>query len=509
MSSPSQLPVVGQDRAQWASLSTESPSYLLLVCILAAMLVYSWNLSNDTMKGTPYVNPAGFFSSARAKRKFLASGESLAAQAREKLRDNQICRIMTDVGERLVLSPDFIEEIHNKSDMSFLGAFGKDYHYQIPGYEPIHLATESDLLLSTIKKHLMKMQPNWHEMDLLPILVDIVSRLTSRVLLGEELCRNDDWIRVTKEYLYGWFFESPKLHVWPRPLHRLVHWMLPGFKALRAQLQESRRLLTPTMTKRQEMKQAALAAGVEVPKFDDAFEWLEDEAAARGLVYDEALVANFGITVSLFSLHTTSDTMKKIVVDFAQHQDSVESIRGEVLQQLQAEGMSKTSFYKMQLLDSAMKESQRMNPLETIMLRRLVQKETQLSNGLVLKEGTQTLADTSYMRDPVVYQNPDRWDATRFLKLRSQPGMESMAQLESPSLYHLGFGYGKHACPGRFFAVNTLKVVLCHLLLKYEWKLSPGVDADSKVIGTGIVANPAIRVLIRHREKVEFDFTSI
>lgn len=38
---------------------------------------------------------------------------------------------------------------------------------------------------------------------------------------------------------------------------------------------------------------------------------------------------------------------------------------------------------------------------------------------------------------------------------------------------HLALGHGEHACPGRFFAAIEIKILLCHLLLKYEWELSP------------------------------------
>jgi cytochrome P450 len=32
----------------------------------------------------------------------------------------------------------------------------------------------------------------------------------------------------------------------------------------------------------------------------------------------------------------------------------------------------------------------------------------------------------------------------------------------------LGFGYGKHACPGRFFALNEVKIFVAHMLMNYE-----------------------------------------
>ena len=36
------------------------------------------------------------------------------------------------------------------------------------------------------------------------------------------------------------------------------------------------------------------------------------------------------------------------------------------------------------------------------------------------------------------------------------------------------FGLGKHACPGRFFASNEIKVLLCRIILDYDMKLLDG-----------------------------------
>lgn len=32
----------------------------------------------------------------------------------------------------------------------------------------------------------------------------------------------------------------------------------------------------------------------------------------------------------------------------------------------------------------------------------------------------------------------------------------------------LGFGFGKHACPGRFFALNEMKIFVAHMVLNYD-----------------------------------------
>lgn len=37
-------------------------------------------------------------------------------------------------------------------------------------------------------------------------------------------------------------------------------------------------------------------------------------------------------------------------------------------------------------------------------------------------------------------------------------------------------GIGRHACPGRLFAVCHIKISLCHMLLKYDWRFVLGAD---------------------------------
>ena len=57
----------------------------------------------------------------------------------------------------------------------------------------------------------------------------------------------------------------------------------------------------------------------------------------------------------------------------------------------------------------------------------------------------------------------DSFDGTE--KTRAKAQSKSTATLDDA---FLGFGFGKHACPGRFFALNEIKVFVAHMLLNYE-----------------------------------------
>ncbi|XXG94893.1 lysine permease [Hypoxylon texense] len=437
------------------------------------------------------------------------------------------------MGERIIIPHQLLEEVRNDRRLSFGYGFIEDggFKGRVSGFEPFSILIQDAVFQNVIKKHLTKVpasmlkslndeaefiiprtisdSSDWNEMALSPAFHEIVAKVATRVFLGKEFSRNDDWIRATQGFTHSWLVGGSALHLWPEPLRVFIHWFLPGCRAARAQVKEARRMLAPVVAKRQATIQAAIAAGHDVPRFDDAIEWMAEETTRKGVARDTAMLVNFQLVITLVAIHTTTDLLQQFVVDLAQNPESFQQIRREVIDQLQAEGMSKESFHKMPLLDSALKETQRLKPIQFLMMRRRAQADIQFSNGLHLKKGARIWADISRMRDPAVYENPDEWDPARFLRLRSEPSKASEAHLVCPSRDHLGFGYGIHACPGRFFAVHEIKVLLCHLLVKYDWKLAPGTDTSFGYLGDTIFANPETKVLIRRREEAEYDFRSV
>ena len=71
-------------------------------------------------------------------------------------------------------------------------------------------------------------------------------------------------------------------------------------------------------------------------------------------------------------------------------------------------------------------------------------------------------------------------------------------QLYGPMLI---FGYGKHSCPGRFFASNEIKVIVIHMLLKYDWEFTDQGRLPNGLSGTDRYMDPRQKVMLKSRKE--------
>jgi cytochrome P450 len=114
----------------------------------------------------------------------------------------------------------------------------------------------------------------------------------------------------------------------------------------------------------------------------------------------------------------------------------------------------------------------------TASFQRKVLKPFTLSNGQVIPAGlTIEIPAVAVNSDSYIFPHADEFDPLRFYRLRTQAkderSVEKAAnnQFVSVNQSSLTFGYGRHACPGRFFAANEIKMILAHALLRYDVKL--------------------------------------
>ena len=104
--------------------------------------------------------------------------------------------------------------------------------------------------------------------------------------------------------------------------------------------------------------------------------------------------------------------------------------------------------------------------------------------------------------DPAIYSNPQTIDPYRFLREREKaPEQINTWQHVTVTSQHMAFGYGQHACPGRFFASNEIKIAMAHLLLKYDWK-DAGDDVEPLwEFESSTMSKSKCRVQLRRRKE--------
>jgi cytochrome P450 len=199
--------------------------------------------------------------------------------------------------------------------------------------------------------------PDWHTVNLSEDLIRFVGSMSEAVFVGPDLSRNPEWQELVISHTLRLFAAVKALRAWPAFIRPVVHWILPEFRACRQQVRQAKFMLRPILDSRAQMKSTAEMNGGELPKFDDTIEWIEEEAAGRPL--DPAEV-QLGFAIA--ALHTTTELLKQSLLDICAHPELIQQIRREVIEAVQESGWTTAGLFKMQLLDSAIKETQRMHP---------------------------------------------------------------------------------------------------------------------------------------------------
>lgn len=151
---------------------------------------------------------------------------------------------------------------------------------------------------------------------------------------------------------------------------------------------------------------------------------------------------------------------------------------------------------------SAIRESMRVSDFNVAGLPRdVVSGGLDLGNGTEIPRGIRIAFPTQAIhQDSEFYRDPLLFDAFRFSRDFEGPGRKTKQEPQREDLADitqsfLAWGYGRGNCPGRWFAAQTMKQTLAHLILHYEVEVTkrpeqrksllsvmlPPTDAEIKV----------------------------
>lgn len=255
----------------------------------------------------------------------------------------------------------------------------QDFFPTYPGLEPFGASVSNDIFQDMIRKNLTQliggMTPElsnelnrilgdvlpsgkeWSEIKFHRLALMIPSQVSAKVFLGEPLCHNKEWLDISIKYTVDSFIAARKLRVTPPFLRPVLHHFMPEMKVIKQEVARARELIEPEVEKRRRARREAMAAGKEPPKPMDSLEWLDEVAAGRP--FDVALAQ---LLLSVAATHTSVRTLVALIYDLIENPHYIDLLREEIIEVLKEDGgWSKNSLYKMRLMDSVMKESQRMH----------------------------------------------------------------------------------------------------------------------------------------------------
>lgn len=448
-----------------------------------------------------------------------------------KTRRNDVHRIRTPDGDHIIIPNSFLDHLRQKTDeqidvtTAFMKLLENDYIHLFPSHHHTHIA--NSVVKKELTRSLVKINPalskavaetvaevmddaskDWTPVTIHARLLRIVAIVSGHVFVGPDLCRDPVYLDAAVNFTTDITAAVPAVKRWPWIIRPLARYWEPQLAKVEGHRSRMRAFLAPVIAERQARK---ARGDTEMPS--DTLQWMLDKTEAEGIT-DVAVITNMQLLLTMAAIHTTTLTTTYILHDLVERPEVVEACRKEIKEVLAAsespDEMTTHALFNMKLVDSVMRESQRLNPPFLDAFRRYTLKPVTLPDGTHLPAGCIIeAANKPVLLDPELYPNPTTFDPYRFVRLRTDPdapdplGFKNREQYQFVSVTkeNMSFGFGRHACPGRFFAANEIKLILANLLLNYDIKAMPIKDGKDGNIGVGGGPDPTREILFRRVKK--------
>ncbi|KAI6101683.1 cytochrome P450 [Pisolithus croceorrhizus] len=317
---------------------------------------------------------------------------------------------------------------------------------------------------------------------------EIVCRVSNRTFVGLPLCRDADWIDLNSRFAVDLATDANILKMFPMFLVPLVSKILPNTAA---SIQRAMEHLDPIIKERLSCMRERGDDWNDKP--NDVLQWLIDEKQESSTRQLTLRV----LTINFASIHT----FVQALYNLAAHPQYIHPLREEVEAVVRQHGWTKKAIALMRKVDSFLAETLRLEGVTTTSVQRKAMKNLTLSDGTFIPMGTHLSVLTHAIHhDSAVYENPGVFDPFRFSRLRDNESENARHGMVTVTRDYFPFGYGKHACPGRFLACDELKTMLAHILTFYDVKFEDRISRPTSVHwDLNIIADPTIRVMFRKR----------
>ncbi|KAF3801005.1 Cytochrome P450 monooxygenase gliF [Colletotrichum gloeosporioides] len=330
----------------------------------------------------------------------------------------------------------------------------------------------------------------WTEVTAFSFVKRIVTILNAVAFVGCDLARNPEWQDIAFNYsadLRKAFDALNRWHPWLRPfVHPLIFYHI-GFSTRRSRVAE---LLRATIHESDTKGTGTHALTNFIRKR------LDDRRRN-----DTKLLARMQLRAALAGADTVAQALTNAIFDVASEPSYSETLRNEV-SSLVSDAPGGTwdmgVLRSMSKLDSLLRESARVYAPFLVAMGRITTSSLELGDGSVVPKDTTVYFDMYHAHRSCDVQNDagiSTFDAFRFSQRREEQGLPNKYLAATTGPDNLPFGHGAHSCPGRFFAVAEMKVILAHLLLNYDVRLSGGKRPEAGYWGIAVVMDRNAKIL--------------
>ncbi|EPE26099.1 Cytochrome P450 [Glarea lozoyensis ATCC 20868] len=338
---------------------------------------------------------------------------------------------------------------------------------------------------------------------LFPMLVECIAHSNIMSFFGEELVQNPEFMKAGVGFIETTLIISEVVRVLPQAISPTVgRFLSRTFNSQNVIFDTLMPLVELRLEERERKKQ-----GYEVPEHNDCIQWIINGTTrpwAAERVVHELIALWFG------SVHITSTTACFVLHDLCLHPEYIPILRKDI-ERSGWGSFDQSKGQEFPLLDSFMKESSRLNPVEAMSTRRIALKPFELSGGHKVPVGEWVCTAPKAMhRDQVYWAKPLDFHGFRFVEPKLYDTILSATQFEVPEpgkqsafnevLDWQLWGTGRNACSGRFYATALVKTMLALLIMNYDMKLAdPRRSKNSFVWRSFIYPYASTPILLKPR----------
>ncbi|KAH7014005.1 cytochrome P450 [Macrophomina phaseolina] len=225
---------------------------------------------------------------------------------------------------------------------------------------------------------LIELPTEWHEFLAYPTALYVVAQTSGRAMDGPDPCRNVEWLALATGCTTQVFQSLGDFKQWPGLLRPVVHRFLLG------------------------------------------------QRPRKGEAYDPAVAQ---LTIAVASLHSTVDLLVQLLVDLTHNPELIQHLREEVSEiKREKGGLSTSALYNLELMDSVLKESQRLKPVsQNIKMR----DGTIIPKGLSVCVPAEEMWSASHVPDPLRFDGYRHFERDHFVAMTTYASLVALPSSEN------------------------------------------------------------------------------